>query len=380
MKSKVAIVKCADYSDAVRAAQRAVDLIGGMGSVVRKGEKVLVKPNVLASYPPERAVTTHPEVVRGVLKMLDPLGVTVTLGDSPGISEYGEARRTMRVSGMEALAKEENVKIAIFESEDPAKMKIGGEDICVAREALEVDKIISVPKLKTHTLMLYTGAMKNMFGVLVGGSKQCVHRAGPTAEKFSKLMVDIFEKFMPDLSVMDAVVGKELEGATGKLHRAGLILASADAVALDAVASTIIGLKPERVPMIKAASERGLGTADLGEIEIVGERMEDVKCNFGKPRTYVSHIASLFWQTIGPNLRSRPVVSADLCEGCEECAEHCPANAITIAGVPSFDYKKCIRCYCCRELCPEGAIDVGVPWILRPMIGSKKEQGNEIQG
>jgi uncharacterized protein (DUF362 family)/Pyruvate/2-oxoacid:ferredoxin oxidoreductase delta subunit len=372
MKPKVAIVKCADYSNASDAVQKAVALIGGMERIVHKGEKVLVKPNVLASHPPERAVTTHPEVVRGVLKMLNPLGVTVTLGDSPGISEYGEARRTMRVSGMEALAKEENVKLVVFES-NPAKIKIGESELCVAREALEADRIISIPKLKTHTLMFYTGAMKNMFGVVVGGSKQCVHRAGPTAEKFSKLMVEIFEKFMPDLSVMDAVVGKELEGATGKLHKVGLILAGTDAVALDAVAATIIGLKPERVPIIKVASERGLGTANLDGIEIVGERIEDVKCDFGKPKTYVSHIASLFWQTIGPNVRSKPVVNASLCEGCEECAEHCPANAIVIAGVPSFDYKKCIRCYCCRELCPEGAIDVGVHWILRPVIGSKKE-------
>ena len=207
--------------------------------------------------------------------------------------------------------------------------------------------------------------MKNIFGIVVGAEKQRMHGLHPDVEKFSSFICDLLKKFMPALSVMDAVVGKELEGSGGRLHRVGLILASRDPVALDAVASTIIGLDPENIPMTQIASKLGLGTASIDEIEVLGESIEELRFNFARPPTYLSPGLSIYYKTLAKKLgRPKPSVRSGMCKGCGACAEQCPVKAIFMMGVPKFDYSKCIRCYCCKEICPEGAIGVG-PSLFR---------------
>jgi len=159
---------------------------------------------------------------------------------------------------------------------------------------------------------------------------------------------------------MDAVVAMEGDGPNaGVLKNMGFILASADAVALDSVFAQIVNLPPLDVPMIRIATEKGLGPGKPEDIEIVGERLEDVKDTgfvLPKPSTIYSAPKPLMW-IIGKAFRSYPVIDESLCTKCKICQKACPVQAITITeGTSKIDYSKCICCYCCHELCPSKAV------------------------
>jgi len=159
---------------------------------------------------------------------------------------------------------------------------------------------------------------------------------------------------------MDAVVAMEGDGPNaGVLKNMGLILASADAVALDSVFAQIVDVAPLDVPMIRIASKKGLGIGEAKDIEIVGEKLDDVKdTGFVLPKTSVMFTAPgpLMW-IIGKAFRSYPVINESLCTKCKVCQKACPVQTITITeGVSRIDYSKCICCYCCHELCPSKAV------------------------
>ena len=145
MKSKVAVVRCEDYSDATRAVKEAVNLIGGISSIIDRDEKVLIKPNVLSPSDPASALTTHPNVVRGVIKIAKRMTRSISLGDSPGISGYGLPEKALRISGMEELARDEKVKLVVFESKKPVRIKVLGSEVFIARDAYDADEIIASP-------------------------------------------------------------------------------------------------------------------------------------------------------------------------------------------------------------------------------------------
>ena len=121
--------------------------------------------------------------------------------------------------------------------------------------------------------MAFTGAIKNMYGIIPYGFRCSFHREYPKSEDFGRMLVDIFSCAPPRLNIMDAVYAMEGEGpSAGSPKNIGLILASSDAVAMDAVAAKIIGLNPMQIHTTKNAAERGLGTARIEEMEILGEK------------------------------------------------------------------------------------------------------------
>ena len=163
MPSKVSLTRCESYeSGEVRAAvKRAVDLIGGMGSFIKPGDNVLIKPNLLSASPPEKAVTTHPEVLRAVIRLVKASGGIPGVGDSHGGSHH-RMEAVYEKTGIGGVCDNENVKKLIFEK----SKKIN--NIPIAAAALEADKIISLPKFKTHSLTVLTAGIKNMFGIVPG--------------------------------------------------------------------------------------------------------------------------------------------------------------------------------------------------------------------
>ena len=244
------------------------------------GKKVLVKPNMLNERSPERGVTTHPSIVRAVTKWLLDAGAEVTVGDNPGAVGRGANERCASGSGIAdaALGCYANI------SQDGVAMEIKSRytrQLVVSRAVLDADILVSLPKFKTHALTQITGAIKNMFGILVGGEKGRMHAVTGSYRNFAEALVDIYQIRLPDLVIMDAVVGMEGNGpSSGDLRQVGKIIASDDGVAVDAVMATMMGKRPEKIHMLKVAGQRGIGEIDVSKLNVVGELAKVVSISF----------------------------------------------------------------------------------------------------
>ncbi len=372
--AEVSIVKCDSYDHAEKALTKALELIGGIETLVKPGDKVLLKPNLLSPKPPSAAVTTHPKIVEAMIRIVNSVDGEVMIGDSSG--GLGLTLKAFKASGIQSAAEELGVKILNFDTAGIQKIEIpnGKElrEVFVAKPVLDADVVVSLPKLKTHALTLYTGAVKNMFGVLPGGNKSLIHAITGSSERFAEALIDIYSVVPVHLAVMDGIVGMEGLGPhMGKPVRSGLLLASRDCIALDAVSSAIMGFSPLDIPMLRMAQERNLGTIDLNGIEIVGERIENVKMDFKKPVKI--HRGLMFLPASVRNLfveRPRlPFPNKKRCTDCGICEESCPVQAIKVQNGPTFDHSKCIRCYVCHELCPEGGIKLKKSLLPRTIYG-----------
>jgi ferredoxin len=230
--------------------------------------------------------------------------------------------------------------------------------VSLSRIVLDADIIISLPKFKTHGLTVITGAIKNSYGFLPGAQKARLHRAAASPERFHELLVDVFRLRVPDLFLVDAVVGMEGNGpVSSDLRNIGLILASDNGVALDAVTAVMMGCEPGQLRFLQKAKDVGLGDYDLGTIEIIGElkRLPDFKLPplsgerdfHNKPIQDALHIRTLL----------RPQADPELCTGCGTCVEQCPVTALSMNNqLPQLDADLCIACFCCQEICPEKAM------------------------
>ncbi|MFA5802112.1 MAG: DUF362 domain-containing protein [Thermoleophilia bacterium] len=372
-KTAVAVTRCPDYDDErIRAAVRkAIGLIGGLADVIKPGDKVLLKANMLAPSDPEAAVTTHPAIVRAVIGAVKDAGGIPVVADSPGYFYAGGKCRALTMCGLKEVADELEVESTQFEAMENGFVKTdvpGGvylNRIYAARLALEADVIITLPKLKTHASTWYTGAVKNMFGAVATKTRKQAHKLA-TYERFSGSVVDIYSVLKPGLAIMDAVVGMEGEGPRhGKPRKAGLILASKDPVALDAVASKIIGFDPMEIATTRDASTRGLGNGNLDDIDVLGERIADVALDFDKPSGKRINIPPFIMKIAANFLKVEPLCVEEVCDKCSICAKSCPVDAIAMSPYPAIDRKVCIECYCCNEMCPTGAMEIRKSWLAK---------------
>jgi uncharacterized protein (DUF362 family)/Pyruvate/2-oxoacid:ferredoxin oxidoreductase delta subunit len=382
----VSVERCESYArtEVEAALERTLAPLGGMRAFVREGDRVFLKLNLLLKAEPERAVTTHPELVRAVARAAKAAGAAqVVIGDSPGgRTTPASARALFEASGMAAVAAEEGARLALLDDDVVRRTADGAllyQSFNLGREAVEADVLIDMPKLKTHGFMMFTGAVKNLFGCIPGLEKAQFHLKVPDRADFADMLLDLLLACRPALSVMDAVEAMEGDGPSrGALKPVGALLASSDAVALDVVASAIAGFDPMEVYTNAAAHRRGLGPASADEVPLAGVPWRDVA-----PATF-EHPARDISRNMPPSLgrwmrrhaSSRPFLEVrEACTTCRTCEKNCPVTAIRMAERrPAFDYDRCIRCYCCQELCPEQAIGLSTPWFVRSFVvrgGSK---------
>ena len=377
MDYRVSLAKCRRYEpDLVKSAVReSLTPFGSLRAFMKNGDKVLIKVNLLRSVPPERAVTTHPEVVKAVVKEVQATGAVPLIGDSPGgRNTEASYAALLKKTGMQRVADETGCETAFFDGETVGFSAERGRTFrkfTVPRAVLDADLVIGLPKLKTHQLTLMTGAVKLQYGYLPGLTKAEYHlHAGRSVDRFAELLLDLYLTLPPELYIMDAVVGMEGNGPShGEPKNIGLIMASTSATALDYVAARVIGFDPMIIPTVKLACVRGVGPCDINEISIHGGTIEEMIVNeFAKPGSmFAMRIPACLLDVASRFLGARPMIDSDICTLCGTCATHCPSHAILHAkGTrPRIRYSMCIRCFCCQELCPAGAVSVWRPQLRR---------------
>jgi len=372
-KTRVSIVRASDYdyAELCTAVKHSLELIGGLKELVKPGKRVFVKINHLSpASPAERGIVTHPVFVEAVLKLLKSAGASIIVGDD---IDYGSGDGFL-VSGLREACQRAGVTLINLKEVGFVEVACHGkilEKVYVSKIALDADVIVNLPKFKTHSLTVFTGGVKNMYGVIPHGLRVRFHGEYPGTENFSQVLTDIFATVKPQLTVMDGVTAMEGEGpASGSLVKLGAILASYDAVALDAVAATMIGLEPMDIYTTRYASERGLGIGDFRNIELLGERLADmVVTGFRLPAGATSALSRRVPRTLSRRLLGqlpmRPRIIKSRCTACRECEKVCPASAISISGkTAKIDYGMCLHCLCCHEVCRFDAI-----LLWRPVFG-----------
>ncbi len=375
MKSSVSIVKCQDYDEdrVLSAIRQSLDLIGGIQTFVKKGSRVLLKPNLLFGKSPEKAVTTHPSIVRGMIQIVREAGGVPSIGDSPSV---GSLTWTAEKAGIKAVADEMKCPLVEFNRPvlPPKRRGTTFKQLEVDQAVLEADVIINLPKLKTHSLTLLTLGVKNLFGCIPGPKKPLWHlKAGRDQKTFAKILVDIYEVIRPSLTLLDGVIGMEGNGPnSGRPIPIGVILASGDALSLDQIVCDLVGISRDALLTNRVATEQGLGS-DL--IDVLGEKIEDIRIsNFQFP--VLSRIdwglPKFLSKALKNALTCKPVIDEQVCKSCDRCIEICPPKALARKGEDLvFDYGQCIRCLCCLEVCPEGAISNKPGWALK-LVGGRQ--------
>ena len=381
-KSTVVLVPCPDYdrqrvADAVAAGMALVEAAGPCADA---GEKLLLKPNLLRGADPDKAITTHPAVLAGVISYLQNTNrKNLVCGDSPASMAPD---RAAKLSGLTDIEAEFGVPEGDFSGSVHISNPSGrvAKEFQLARAVADADAVVSVCKMKTHAMMRVTGAVKNSYGFIQGRNKTAGHVKYPGYDRFAAMLVDLNLYVRPRLFVMDGVVAMEGNGpASGDPVKMGVLLFSRDPVALDSVFCRLIHLDPKLVATNTLGERGGLGTWREENIRLLtpdGETsLSALVEKYGNPdfRVYRGpnrpKAMELMGDVLSPAL-SKPVLQPDKCVRCGVCVETCPVEggAVTFANgkdhVPVWDYKKCIRCFCCQELCPQRAIAVRRPFGL----------------
>ncbi|MCL2760303.1 MAG: DUF362 domain-containing protein [Desulfuromonadales bacterium] len=368
--NRVAVEKSESY-DIITVRKALRDLLyhfDGMGQFVKPGDRVLIKPNMLMGKAPEAAVTTHPSILQGVIELVREAGGTPVVGDSPG---FGSSRSVAAKSGLFAVVEATGAELADFST---IKTVIGTgrfKRFEVAEAYLNADKVINLPKLKTHEMMTMTCGVKNLFGIVVGKAKPAWHlRAGDSKELFARMLLELYQIREPDLTIVDAVTAMEGNGpGSGDPYHVGLLLAGTNALAVDVIAAEIAQIPKKRLFVEREAEALQLNGWNRNEIETVGLALEDVHIKpfklppiadvqFGLPKFLKKHLRN--------QLTTRPFAIKGKCLLCGVCVSACPPKVISIKNKAlCFDYSGCIRCFCCRELCPHSALDVREGFLLK---------------
>ncbi len=370
MDTRVFMTACPDYEQArvEESVWQALAAFGGPKAFLQQGGRVLIKPNLLTASRPEAGVTAHPAVVEAAARLFVQAGAQVVIADSPG-GPYN--RRVMEkvywACGMDQAAERSGAQLNWdFSSQKRPSAGRTQRDFQIISPANQADVIVSIGKLKTHMMMYFTGAVKNLYGLIPGVTKAAYHSQCPNREDFASLLADLCQTIAPDLSILDGVVGMDGKGpSAGRPRQAGAILAARNPFAADLAAMLYCGLDPSLAPVHRQGRARGLAPDKWEQLEIAGEALPPLAEPFA-PATPARHarpfIASMphflqpkLDQWLGP----RPVFTQK-CVGCGACVRACPRQALQIRqGRARLNKRRCIKCYCCHELCPFQAVAIG---------------------
>jgi len=384
---KVALLKCTDYDTALieKTIRDGFELLGGeayINKLIPRDSKVLIKPNMLSVEQAGSPVITHFAVFEAVIRIIKEHTNNISFGDSPG---FGDPKRAAEKSGLMEVAEKYDVKFEDFR--ETVHVKLDNSILCkswdIARAPYEADVIISLPKLKTHAMAYFTGAIKNQFGCISGTQKALWHTRMPDANNFCKMLLDLNTLVRTRFAILDGIIAMEGNGPkNGSPHKMNTIIMGDSLSAVDSVAVRLIGYNnPLETPTLKEVYDNNWGAVLPEDIEVVGEKIENMKAkNFklsrkGEGFHFSSPAVSKFLTgMVAPS----PSLISNKCIGCKRCEEVCPEQGKVIKMVkegdslrPTWNMKNCIRCFCCQELCPAGAIETKNTVIGKLLKGIK---------
>ncbi len=383
---KVYVVRCPDYDQVEEKMRELFSLMGGMEQFTAPGEDIVLKVNLLLAAEPEQAVTTHPAIVAAVGRMAKEAGAAPVITDSPGSGyQYHEKtlQKVYQTSGMNDAAQKAGIKVNWDTGYEAVSFPDGEltKRFDVITPVVRADGVFNLCKLKTHTYMGMTGAVKNSFGVIPGRAKPGYHAKLHDTDRFAGMLLDLSACVSPRLSVVDAVVGMEGDGPNaGSPRRIGLLMAGRNPLALDVVASEIIGLPRKSNPVVLEAQRRGLYPTRLSEVNVIGADVAELRIpNYELPTTFasgrglanVNRLQRMLMPLFRDGLNVRPQVIEKECIACAACYKACPVKAISMVNgrgsrkYARIDDKDCIRCYCCHEMCPQDAIELRSSLLYR---------------
>lgn len=281
MSYKVSLQKCNSYNknEVDASVKKLLNNLGGILKFVKKNQKVLLKPNIVKGAKPEECATTHPAVIESVIKVLKELNCKIFVGDSPFAEDTIGA---MKICGIYDVCKKHKVEIAVFNKKINAKNENGivVKEFPLTHYFNDVGVIINIPKLKTHKQLYFTGAVKNLYSMMPGPRKGFYHLKYSNMEYFANMLLDLHSllKKKVVLNIMDGIYGMEGNGPCGGNGKfAGILAASNNAVALDFVACSLIGLDVENLATAHYAKKRRDYLFNPKNIKILGEKLNNIK-------------------------------------------------------------------------------------------------------
>lgn len=348
-------------------------------------KKILIKPNLLGPHTPDKAVTTNPVVLEAVIIVLQKRGFDIYLGDSPGGNISID--NLWKVTGIKDLVQKYNLKLIIFGEKGVVKIKSAEFDLVLDKQVMDFPAIINVAKYKTHSLTMFTGTVKNLFGVVPGLTKSDYHRLYPKPMDFSELLVRIYDELKDKivLHLMDGIVGMEGEGpSSGTPKNFGVMFASLSGSGLDYIAAKMLGFKADAVPTIKMSMKNdGLSPQDIKipsewkDHVFHGTKIGKASISSALLNKLPSFMQKLFFQAFDyyPDFNNN-------CVMCLVCKEGCPVQAISFDEKMALkdelkkltiDRKKCIKCMCCQEFCRYRAITLKKTLLAKLILRAKNK-------
>ncbi len=376
--SKVVLKKCEEYSlDLIKnKINESLSLLGGIDSLIKKDAKVFIKCNCVGPFDKSLGITTHPIFLQAVIQLVKTRTNNITIGDNPATRDL---TYTLKKNGIYDIIMEEGLEIVnnktlLTIQNHHAKIY---NEFEVSKEMIDVDVLINLPKLKTHSLAYMTVAEKNFFGLIYGLNKAGWHVRASNPLEFGEAINDLYGAILENLdgkniiNICDGILGLEGEGPSsgGKSKFANAIITSLDAVSLDRIACEVIHLDSSKCFITNIANERGYGCGEIEKIELLGDSLKDFDVSFIPPKDSLSNLGLrvLKIKPLRNILLEHPKINHDKCIKCGECAKICPPKTMVIEPkkYPHLTNHKCIRCWCCAEVCPQNAIEKS----KRPLLG-----------
>ncbi len=367
-KNVVAIVKLDDYQteNIKKALKSVIELLGIKDFFNYKS--ILLKPNALApsknAYTPQELVSTLIELLKSEKNVNQ-----VIVGDST--MTKGLTNITFKRTKYKEICEALGVKLINFFESERSKVKLNNpnydveEYIYLPKEICESDLVINLPKLKTHSGYVYTGAIKNFFGIL--GNKMSMHMTHKNKKRFQEMLADIYfaveetnnTNFPKVLTIMDGCISMEGKGPrSGKPRKVGLLIAGFNSAAVDIIGYTLMNGDPTHLDAIISLAKRTELPVDINQLEIRGEDYKDfIVKDFKKPHIALLKKSDKYSKIVRRIMGISIKIKQKRCTLCEQCVNHCPAGALVNKNERiEINREKCIECFCCGESCPNDAI------------------------
>ncbi len=352
-------------------------------------KRVVIKPNMVMKKAPEAAATTHPAVLEAMIRVLKGRASEIIIAESPGGLYTKETlRATYKGCGLAEVAERYGVTLNYDTSSQSVEASKGktSKMFDIITPILEADVIVNLPKLKSHSLTGYSGAVKNYFGTVPGVTKFEMHARFPDYNDFGSMLVDLCEMILekkPTFNLLDGILAMEGNGPTGgNPRKLDCLISGVNPFNVDMVGSSII--RADGVIMLTEGVRRGFCPDSAKDVTVLSDASpEDFTVeDFEKPDTVkgvsagslLARLPSMFGGRLNAWLQPRPAVDTKKCVGCGECERSCPRHTIEMRKVKNGKRQavildeNCIKCYCCQELCPFKAVKIKKNPIIK-LIG-----------